>query len=105
VLRVNIPQNSFLRTLIFQTVKVKRNLNYTFKYYVSTDNVSFLIACYRLDNHIVTRMSGSRRVFELDIAFIDHFNIQLEITLNYRDIAKFPHFYKSLEHTLTFSSL
>jgi hypothetical protein len=38
---------------------------------------------------IVALMSGSGRGFELDIVFIDHFNTQLVITLNYSAIANF----------------
>jgi hypothetical protein len=39
--------------------------------------------------HIFTRMSDYRRGFGSDIGFIDHFNTQLVITLNYSAIAEF----------------
>jgi hypothetical protein len=38
-------------------------------------------------DNVVTCMSESRRGFRLDIGFIDHFNPQHIITLNYRAIA------------------
>jgi hypothetical protein len=37
--------------------------------------------------NIVTCMRDSRRGFGLEIGFIDHFNTQLEITINYSAIA------------------
>jgi hypothetical protein len=44
---------------------------------------------YELDVYIVSCMSDYRRGFGLDIQFIDYFNTQLVITLNYSAIADF----------------
>jgi hypothetical protein len=46
-------------------------------------------------------MSEFRRSFVLDMEFIDRFNTQLVIPLNYRAIANFQTLNKSLAHTLS----
>jgi hypothetical protein len=46
-------------------------------------------------------MCDYRRAFGVDIGFVDHFNTELEIPLNYSAICNF-HTYKSLVHTLSF---
>jgi hypothetical protein len=52
-------------------------------------------------NYIFTCMSDSRWGFGLDTGFIDHFNTQLVITLNYSTITNFHTLNKSLEHMLS----
>jgi hypothetical protein len=51
---------------------------------------------------IVTYMSDCRRVFGLSIGFIDHFNTQLIITLNYSAIANFPTLQSTRAHAKSF---
>jgi hypothetical protein len=50
--------------------------------------------------YIVMCLSDSRRGFGLNIGFIDHFNKQLVITINYSATANF-HIYSLLEGTLS----
>jgi hypothetical protein len=45
------------------------------------------------------RMSDYRRSFGLDIEFIDHFNTQLIITLNYSAIADLHNLQITVTHT------
>jgi ethanolamine utilization microcompartment shell protein EutS len=52
--------------------------------------------------HIVTILSDSRPGFGLDIGFIDHFNTQLVITLDYSAIANFYTLQITRTHTKYF---
>jgi hypothetical protein len=53
--------------------------------------------------NIVRCMCDSRRGFGLDIGFIDHFNTQLVITLNYSSIAHLHTSQITRAHRLVFS--
>jgi ethanolamine utilization microcompartment shell protein EutS len=57
----------------------------------------------RRNVHIVMCMSDSWWGFGLDIGFIDHFNIQLVITLNYSAITELHTLQVTVTHTLVFS--
>jgi hypothetical protein len=57
----------------------------------------------RKNVHIVMCMSDSWRGFGLDIRFIDHFNIQLIITLNYSAITDIHTLQVTVTHTLVSS--
>jgi hypothetical protein len=52
-------------------------------------------------NHIVTCMSDYRRGFGLEVVFIDHFNTEPVITLNYSAIANFHSFQITTAHAKT----
>jgi hypothetical protein len=54
-------------------------------------------------NGIVTRMNGSRQGFGSDIGFIDHFNTQLLITINYSTIADLHNLQITTAHTIVLS--
>jgi hypothetical protein len=58
-----------------------------------------------LTNRTVTCMSDSGRGFGLDVGFIDHFNTQLVITLNYSAIAGLHTLQIVVTDTLMFSVL
>jgi hypothetical protein len=62
-----------------------------------------LISHTRNYQHIAMRMSDYRRAFGLDIGFIDHFNKQHAIALNYSAIADLHTLQITVTHTLVFS--
>jgi hypothetical protein len=73
----------------------------------ATDAVSLFAASSLLSNgyiphNIATRMSDYRRVFGLDIGFINHFNTQLVITLNYSAVDDLRTFQITVTHILVF---